>query len=85
MSIGVPERPGFHRGIFFKASLCAWLTAKPPKFALRLDLECLCLAKTLADFEINNIAGGPLPEFCYNSDYAQRALARVRVAPSNVP
>ena len=27
---------------------------------------------------INNIAGGPLPEFCYNSDYAQLALARVR-------
>ena len=45
----------------------------------------LCLAKTLADYEINNIAGGPLPEFCYNSDYAQRALARVRVAPSTLP
>jgi hypothetical protein len=28
----------------------------------------LCLAKTLADFEINHIAGGPLPEFCHNCD-----------------
>ena len=43
------------------------------------------LAKTLAVFEINDIAGGRLPEFGYNSDYAQRALARVRVAPSTVP
>jgi hypothetical protein len=38
----------------------------------------LSLATTLSDFEINNIAGGLLPEFCYNSDYAQRAV----VAPS---
>jgi hypothetical protein len=43
------------------------------------------LATTLADFEINNIAGGPLPEFGYNSDYAQRALAGARVAPSTLP
>jgi hypothetical protein len=45
----------------------------------------LSLATTLSDFEINNIAGGPLPEFWYNSNYAQRALAGVRVAPSTFP
>ena len=45
----------------------------------------LCLAKTLADFEINHIGDGPLLEFCYNSDHAQRALAGVRVAFSHLP
>jgi len=45
----------------------------------------LCLAKTLADSEINDIAGGRLPEFGYNSEYAQRALAHVQVGPSHLP
>jgi hypothetical protein len=40
-------------------------------------LTGLWFARTLADFEINDIAGGLVPEFCYNSDYAQRARVRV--------
>ena len=32
------------------------------------QIEYLCLAKILADFEMNNIAAVPPPEFRYNSD-----------------
>jgi hypothetical protein len=42
-------------------------------------VDCgLCLAKTLTDFEMNNIAGTPPPAFCYNSDHVQRVFALVR-------
>src|SRR5215469_15887383 len=74
--------------VFWSAGWKQVLIVVTPETVLRwhrAGFRWLCLAKTLADFEINNIAGGPLAEFCYNSDYAQRALARVRVAPSTVP
>jgi len=45
----------------------------------------LPLAKILAGFEINNIAGAPLSALSHNPDRVQCTLARVRVARSPLP
>ena len=44
----------------------AWLASFPEIVPKLLDFGLLWFAKTLADFEINDIAALP-PLFCYNS------------------
>ena len=51
-----------------------------PDQHVETQLYDLCLAKTLTDFEMNNIAATPPPAFCYNSDHVQRVFALVRSA-----